>query len=92
MPLVPNGFLADAQHTREQARVQDAHVQLARGIAQFIFATAQPNDAILLDAPGQSEVFDYYYKGDLPVYPLPRQRPIDVAATEAELQGLLKHP
>ena len=38
-----------------------------RGISQFIVATGQPNDAILLDAPGQSEVFGYYYKGDLPV-------------------------
>jgi hypothetical protein len=60
-------------------------------MTQFILATAQANDAILLDAPGQSEVFGYYYQGDLPVYPLPRQRPIDVAATTAEMDGLLKH-
>ncbi|MCU0500215.1 MAG: glycosyltransferase family 39 protein [Anaerolineae bacterium] len=60
-----------------------------RGIAQFIAATARPNDAILLVAPGQAEVFDYYYKGDLPVFALPGQRPIDRAATEKQLNELL---
>jgi mannosyltransferase len=60
-----------------------------RGIAQFIAATAQPNDAILLDAPGQSEVFEYYYHGDLPVFALPRQRPMDPDATRRELEKLL---
>ena len=62
-----------------------------RGIVQFIIATAQPNDAILLDAPGQAEVFDYYYDGDLPVYALPRQRPVDPAATGGDLERLLGH-
>jgi mannosyltransferase len=62
-----------------------------RGIAKFIGATARPGDAVLLHAPGQSEVFQYYYKGDLPVYALPRQRPIDAAATEQDLQALLEH-
>ena len=46
-----------------------------RGIAEFIVATARPNDAILLVAPGQAEVFDYYYKGDLPVFALPGAAP-----------------
>jgi mannosyltransferase len=62
-----------------------------RGIAEFIQATGRPGDAVLLHAPGQSEVFRYYYKGDLPVYALPRQRPMDLAATEQELQALLDH-
>ncbi len=60
-----------------------------RRITQFIIATAQPLDAILLTAPGQSEVFNYYYPGPLPVYALPRQRPLDPDATLAELQTLL---
>ena len=59
-----------------------------RGISQFLAATSQPDDAILLDAPGQSEVFGYYYRGNLPVYALPRQRPIDTAATVKELDQL----
>ena len=62
-----------------------------RGIAQFIVATAHPNDAIVLAAPGQAEVFDYYYDGDLPVYALPRQRPLDPQATLAELEKLLQY-
>ena len=62
-----------------------------RSIAQFIAATAHPNDAIVLTAPGQAEVFDYYYDGDLPVYALPRQRPLDLQATLAELEKLLQH-
>jgi mannosyltransferase len=60
-----------------------------RGIAEFIQSTEHPNDAVLLDAPGQAEVFRYYYNGNLPVHPLPRQRPIDLPATETELQTLL---
>ena len=62
-----------------------------RGIVQFIVATAHPNDAIVLTAPGQAEVFDYYYDGDLPIYPLPRQRPLDLLATLTELDNLLTY-
>jgi hypothetical protein len=62
-----------------------------RGIARFIMATGHPGDAIVLNAPGQLEVFDYYYDGDLPVYPLPRQRPLDIEATTGELEELLEH-
>lgn len=60
-----------------------------RGIAEFITVTAGADDAILLVAPGQLEVFNYYYKGDLPIYALPAQRPINTAAAEQELQKLL---
>lgn len=84
--FAPSGG-ALARYYNEPTAARDDY----RGIAQFIVATAQPDDAVLLDAPGQREVFDYYYNGDLPVYPLPRQRPMDIPATEAELQGLLKH-
>ncbi len=62
-----------------------------RRITQFIVATAQPLDAILLTAPGQSEVFNYYYPGPLPVYALPRQRPLDRNATLTELESLLAY-
>lgn len=60
-----------------------------RGIAEFITATAGADDAILLVAPGQSEVFAYYYRGALPIFALPAQRPIDTAAVEQELHKLL---
>lgn len=62
-----------------------------RSIAQFIIGTSQTTDAVLLTAPGQSEVFSYYYQGDLPVYALPRQRPIDPDATTEEMEDLLQH-
>jgi len=61
-----------------------------RGIAQYIQALGVPGDAILIDAPGQIETFSYYYHGDLPVIPLPRQRPLDKETTLADLQGLVR--
>ncbi len=62
-----------------------------RGIVQFITATAQAHDAILLDAPGQSEVFNYYYRGKLPIYALPAQRPADPADVSGKLAQLLQY-
>ena len=59
-----------------------------RGIAAYIEAMGRPGDAVLLNAPGQQEVFGYYYRGDLPVYPLPESRPLDPTATEATMQEL----
>ena len=63
-----------------------------RGIAHFIKAVGGPEDAIILNAEGQQDVFTYYYEQDLPLeaplYPLPRQRPLDEAATLAELQTI----
>jgi len=59
-----------------------------RGIAHYIQAVARDGDAILLDAPNQWEVFTYYY-GDVPsIYPLPRSRPLNQAATAAELEEI----
>lgn len=42
-----------------------------RAIAATIEARLRPDDAIILNAPGQAEVFGYYYAGAAPVYPLP---------------------
>jgi hypothetical protein len=56
-----------------------------RSIAAYVDAVGQSSDVILLNAPGQQEVFGYYYDGDLPVHPLPESRPLDPAATEATL-------
>ena len=42
-----------------------------RGLAARITAEGRPGDAILLSAPNQWEVFTYYYRGPLPVYPAP---------------------
>lgn len=51
-----------------------------RGLAARIAAEARPSDAILLSAPNQWEVFTYYYRGPLSVYPAP-YRPSPSEAT-----------
>lgn len=52
-----------------------------RAIAARITAEGQPGDAIILSAPNQWEVFTYYYRGPLPVYPAPyRPTPEQAAA------------
>ncbi|MFN2226190.1 MAG: glycosyltransferase family 39 protein [Anaerolineae bacterium] len=61
-----------------------------RAMAAYIKAVGRPGDAIVLDAPGQQEVFGYYYDGDLPVYPLPEQRPADPEATRQALEALAR--
>jgi hypothetical protein len=59
-----------------------------RGLAKMIAISQREGDAIILNAPGQQEIFGYYYHGTVPVYPLPKQRPIDEAATGQELRQI----
>ncbi|MGD8398686.1 MAG: glycosyltransferase family 39 protein, partial [Anaerolineae bacterium] len=59
-----------------------------RAIAGYLEAVGRPGDAIVLNAPGQQEVFRYYYDGGLPVHPLPVERPLDPATTQAALEAL----
>jgi len=55
------------------------------GIARYVEAVGDPaTDLVLLNAPGQQEVWRYYAP-DTPVLALPDQRPPDRAATEAAL-------
>ncbi len=42
-----------------------------RSVAALIAAEGRPGDAIALDAPNQWEVFTYYYRGPLEVFPAP---------------------
>ena len=64
-----------------------------RSVAAYISAAAGPNDAIILNAPGQREVFEYYYAGPLPIYDLPEQRPPDESATLARVEQIAaQHP
>lgn len=64
-----------------------------RSMARYIQAVGRPEDAILLNAPGQREVFEYYYDGDLPIYGLPEQRPPDASATTAQVKDIAaSHP
>ncbi len=59
-----------------------------RGLAKHIEAQAQPGDAIILEAPGQSEIFSYYYHGQAPVFPLPGQRPMSEIETGKDLESI----
>jgi len=59
-----------------------------RGLASTIQALERPDDAVVLTAPGQAEIFDYYYRGRADQFPLPTQRPIDAADTLARLESL----
>ena len=60
-----------------------------RGMASYVSAAGQEGDAIILNAPGQTEIFSYYYDGALPIYPLPGQRPLDESKTEEALEGIV---
>ncbi len=42
-----------------------------RQIAADVAALGRPGDGVILNAPNQWEVFTYYYRGDLPLYPAP---------------------
>lgn len=59
-----------------------------RGIAAEIERLAGPEDAVVLNAPTQVEVFGYYFRSGLAVYPLPRTRPADVGDTAERLAAL----
>jgi mannosyltransferase len=60
-----------------------------RGIAADIRALQREGDGIILNAPNQWEVFTYYYRDGLPVYPVARDRPLDEAAEARELNDIL---
>ncbi len=59
-----------------------------RGIAEFITTSQRPGDAIILNAPGQEQIFPYYYHGNLPVVDLPADRPLIPDKTAATLGQL----
>ncbi len=61
-----------------------------RGLVANIETNLRPDDAIILDAPNQQEVFDYYYRDSVPVYPLPTGLGGDDAATKASVQQIIK--
>jgi mannosyltransferase len=62
-----------------------------RGLAQMILKQQRAGDAIILNSANQWEVFTYYYPDGPNVYPLPRQRPLEPAAVEAELTALTQN-
>jgi hypothetical protein len=60
-----------------------------RAAAAEIEGLAQDGDGIILVPGAQVEVLGRYYTGDLPVYPLPADAPLDEGAVEQELAGIV---
>ncbi|MCB0208755.1 MAG: glycosyltransferase family 39 protein [Anaerolineae bacterium] len=66
-----------------------------RGVIEMIETYSQPGDAILMTGDGGEKLFDFYYRGDLPIYhdfntPVPppdaaRQRIAEIAAEHKRL-------
>ncbi len=63
-----------------------------RRIAAYVTAEAGPDDAVILSAPNQWEVFTYYYQGPLTVYPAPYHPEIEKADAWIEEILAAKHP
>jgi hypothetical protein len=62
-----------------------------RGLVQYIENNRQSGDAVILEAPGQAEVFGYYsgrLAPGLSIYPFPRQRPINTEMTLADMSDI----
>ena len=60
------------------------------GVAAYIAAMGDPaRDVVILDAPGQGDVWSYY-ASDMPVIGLPQSRPPDAAATIAQLEATMQ--
>ena len=59
-----------------------------RGLVADIEREARPTDAVVLVAPNQTEIFGYYYHGELPMIGLPAQRPIDPQDTTQRLDAI----
>ncbi len=84
-------FLFDSVRSLNQLYFDARYARADYGaIARYIEANARPGDAVILNAPNQWEVFTYYYPDDGHVFPVARQRPLDVAANRAELEGIVK--
>ena len=84
--LAAGGYRALALHAMytDPAYQRDDY----RGIARAVAAAAGPDDAVLLNAPTQIEVYGRYHQPALPAYPVPAGRRPPRAATEALLAGL----
>ena len=60
------------------------------GVAAYIRAVGDPaTDVVILDAPGQGDVWSYYAP-DVPVIGLPQSRPPDATETIAQLEAALQ--
>ncbi len=64
-----------------------------RGLVGYVAANAKPEDAIVLDAPGQVDLFRYYFRGPQAYYPLPEWAGMPAGKTQEALAATAgKHP
>ncbi len=59
-----------------------------RGLVAHLTAFVGANDAVILNAPGQVEIFHYYAQGAFNTFPLPKERPLDESRTVAALSDI----
>ena len=83
MLIAPLSALDALYHDAEYARAD------YRAMAVHIQAAPRPDDAVILDAPNQAEVFSYYYTGDAPVFELPRGLGGDDVQTVADVRDVI---
>ncbi len=60
-----------------------------QAVGAFLEVVAKPGDVLVLVGPELAEALSYYYRGDLPYYPLPQGQPLDESETAAELEAIL---
>ncbi len=89
--LLTFGIVAAGALLATRGLYYDPRLQRAdyRSIARYIDAMATSDDAVLIDAPGQIDVFRYYYRGVANVQTLPIGRPLQLEATHAALDDLV---
>ncbi len=73
-------------HLWEKYGVDDRDFQ---AVGRFLEASASTSSGLILNAPQQVGILSYYYRGDLPYYPLPQGLRLDESETTAELEAIL---
>ncbi len=90
-PLLTVGIVAAGALLALRGVYDDPRLQRDdyRGVARYINAVATQADAVLVDAPGQLDVFRYYYRGAAELVALPLGRPLQKDTTRAALEQLV---
>jgi hypothetical protein len=88
--LLGYGLLSTASHGIHNLYNDAAYARSDyRALAAYIAREGRAGDAILLSAPNQSEVFTYYYTGDLPLYGVPEGLGGDDALTRQQTEAII---
>mgnify|MGYP006283205403 CR=1 FL=1 len=88
LALLPAQFISLRHLYVDPAYARDDY----RRLAEIISAEAQPEDAVILSAPNQWEVFAYYYDGPATVYPAPYHPEVEKARAWIEEVRAAGHP